>query len=160
MTDPIHSGVSDVAYEPLLARAAELENALGRMAAAHGYPSYAHMRQRLAVEGGSLSARSRARLLKDLRRLAPDVEQVQQALPAVDATGLVAVHDLVKSVARLIRVLLVGYTDDEVDELKSRGRAQRAFQAQVAGEEVEEQHASVILGMEALTKPRTMKGTR
>lgn len=158
MADHIRVEANPAAHQPLLARAAELENALERLAAAHGYPSYTAMRQRLAHEGARLNARSRDRLLRDLRRLAPDVERVQQALPATDATGLVAIHDLVKSVARLIRVLLVGYTEEEMHELADRAKAGRAFRAQTVGNKVEEEHSDVINTVKTLAKLPSRKG--
>lgn len=111
----------------LTALAASLEKQLDQAARASGFLSYTDMQRHLEAEGERLDKSRRQALLKRLVPLHEDVTQhaSKPKLPPVDAAGLVAVADMARSVARLIRILLVGYTADEVEELRSRMAAER-----------------------------------
>lgn len=121
-----------VAGEPLdsqLARMQNMRERLDLVARASGYSSYDGMVNRLGSgSAGVLDKSQRFRLLKHLAPALHEMDETvgKRTLPAVDATGLAAINDLHRSLARLIRVLLIGYTPDELDELADRMKAERA----------------------------------
>lgn len=114
----------------LTALAVSLEKQLDQAARASGFLSYTDMQRNLAAEGEHLDRSRRQALLKRLVPVHEDLTQhaSKRKLPPVDAAGLVAIADMARSVARLIRILLVGYTADEVEELTSRMAAERAVE--------------------------------
>jgi hypothetical protein len=114
--------------------AADLQTLLEQTARGHGFHSFAEMERRLVAEREGLDQESRYQLLK---RLAPALHEADEhaqgrTLPEIDASGLVALQDLIKSVARLIRILLLGYTHEEQEELAERMKAERAINADSA----------------------------
>lgn len=114
--------------------AADLQLLLEETARAHGYATYTDMERHLAEEGAQLEMEERGEILRRLSRVKHDADEVRErpALPPVDATGLVAISEIARSVARMIRVLLLGYTADEVEELSARMKAERAIEMKSA----------------------------
>lgn len=114
--------------DPFISKAMSLMAQLDQTAKGHGYQSFWEMQRRLGENREELDKEGRYQLLK---RIAPALHEAEEytakrVLPGADATGLLAIQDLVRSVARLIRVLLVGYTPEEREELADRIRAERA----------------------------------
>lgn len=111
-----------------IAKATDLLAQLEQTARGHGYHDFSEMQRRVVEEREKLGPENQYQLLK---RIAPALHEADQyvkrrTLPGVDATGLVAIQDMIKSVSRLIRVLLLGYTLEEREELADRIKAERA----------------------------------
>lgn len=120
--------------DPNIAKAKNLLEQLEQTAKGHGYRSFSEMQRRLLEDREELNSESRYRLLK---QIAPTLHEAdgyttKAPLPPADATGLLAIQDIVKSVSRLVRVLLVGYTHDELEELADRMKAERAVEVDSA----------------------------
>lgn len=116
--------------DPDMAKAVDLQHVLEQTARANGYPSYAEMQRRIVEQGEDLEHEAKYQALKKLAPAQHDADEhlKKRSLPAVDITGLVAIQDMVQSMARLIRILLVGYTDAEREELADRMKAERAIE--------------------------------
>ncbi|WP_157991681.1 hypothetical protein [Caldimonas tepidiphila] len=147
-----------ISEDPLLAHAADLQRQLEETARAHGYCSYTEMQRKLAEEREELEPEQKAVLLKRLAPIAHDAEQHRASLPDIDATGLPAVQDLARSVARLVRVLLFGYTEEEIKELTDRMEAEQAaaLESPAAQNKRRQQHEAAIerLAAASHSKPR------
>jgi hypothetical protein len=93
------------------------------VARASGFPDYAAMQRQLLDEDEAFRLEPNARKLL-AERLQPIAEKADKAAksagPAADITGLPSIADLQKSVARLIRVLLLGHTDEEIEYLNAQ----------------------------------------
>lgn len=153
-TDQLSASAEARSEQPasLLARAELLEHQLEQLARSNGYSSYAEMRERL--EQGNLPDRkTRARLRQQLRELTAQEASVGGSpTPVVDATGLVAINDIIRSVARLIRILLVGYTEDEVRELLDRKSAAHARALEERGRQLQELHTQAIMERDRIAR--------
>lgn len=116
--------------DPDMAKAVDLQHVLEQTARSNGYRSYAEMQRRIVEQGEDLEHEAKYQALKRLAPAHHDANEhlKKRSLPAVDITGLVAIQDMVKSIARLIRILLVGYTDAEREELADRMKAERALE--------------------------------
>jgi hypothetical protein len=119
--------------DPAILKAKTLLGQLEQTAKGHGYQSFSEMQRRLVKDREDLNSESRYQLLK---KIAPTFHEAEgaarQALPGTDATGLLAIQDVVRSVSRLIRVLLLGYTVEEREELADRMKAERAAEVDSA----------------------------
>jgi hypothetical protein len=120
--------------DPDVAMAADLQALLEQTARGHGFHSFVEMERRLIAEREELDPENRYQLLKGLAPALHEVDEYgkRRTLPEIDASGLVAIQDLTKSVARLIRVLLLGYSPEEQEELAGRMKAERAIDADSA----------------------------
>lgn len=148
--------VVEETYASYLATAADLELQLDQTARACGYRSYLEMENCLTTQRKAVDQERAFQLLK---RLAPAhhqaSEQPQRLIAAVDTTGLAALADIHKAVARLIRIILLGYTDDEIGELSSRIKAERAQEVDsaVAQRRAEDDHDATIAHLQEMTRP-------
>ena len=86
------------------------------LAQANGYVSFAATYETIINQKHSVPARARRRLLKELVPVSRSTKE------RTDLVGLPHFADVVASVARMIRVLLLGYTAEESDFLQSRAR--------------------------------------
>lgn len=143
-----------VDHDPDIFKAKSLLEQLEQTAKGHGYHSFSEMQRRLVEDRDDLNSESRYQLLK---RFAPALHEAggyatKRVLPGVDATGLLAIQEIAKSVARLIRVLLVGYTHEEREELADRMKAERAVEVEsaMAQRESEISHHAVLNQMAAM----------
>jgi hypothetical protein len=96
-----------------------IDEELDDWARAKGFESHREMAARLEAGQVRLSRGQSRRYLKELE---PVVDQgaLAAAKASVDSTGLPEVADFVRSIARLIRVLLLGYTSAECEFVQSR----------------------------------------
>lgn len=96
-----------------------IDEELDDWARAKGFKSHREMATRLEAGEVRLSRDQSRRYLKELEPVA-DQGALAAAKASVDSTGLPEVPDFVRSIARLIRVLLIGYTSDECEFVQSR----------------------------------------
>jgi hypothetical protein len=96
-----------------------IDQELDDWARAKGFLSHREMATRLEAGEIRLTRDQSRRYLKELEPVA-DQGALAAAKAAVDSTGLPEVADFVRSIARLIRVLLVGYTSAETEFVQSR----------------------------------------
>jgi hypothetical protein len=96
-----------------------IDQELDDWARAKGFQSHREMARRLEAGEIRLTRDQSRRYLKELQPVA-DQGALAAAKAAVDSTGLPEVADFVRSIARLIRVLLVGYTSEESEFVQSR----------------------------------------
>jgi hypothetical protein len=96
-----------------------IDEELDDWARAKGFKSHREMAARLKAGDVRLSRDQSRRYLKELEPVA-DQGALAAARASVDSTGLPEVPDFVKSIARLVRVLLLGYTSDEREFVQSR----------------------------------------
>lgn len=113
------------------------------------YGTYSDMERVLDEEGAQLEEDERHDLLKRLARAEHGANAILKTgppMPPVDATGLVAIGDIARSVARLIRVILLGYAPDEVEELTARMQAERtaSVDSEASGRELESNHQLIL----------------
>lgn len=96
-----------------------LEDELDAWARSKGYPSHRAMASQLE-DGRAVLPRDQSR--RYLRELEPIADRASEAAAnaAVDATGLPPVQDFIRSLARMVRVLLLGYTPEECEFIQNR----------------------------------------
>lgn len=137
----------------------QLQASLDEVARAHGYLSYAQMQQRITADLESLDKKSRTNLLKKLLPLSASPAKAASgvALPPADLTGLTPVPDMARSLARLIRVLLLGYTEEELDELSDRIKAVRGQRVEASASDRDERHHRVIEWIDHAASPSAPK---
>jgi hypothetical protein len=93
------------------------------VARASGFHNYAAMQRQLLNEDEAFRLEPNARkvLAEHLQPIAEKADRAaKSAGPDADITGLPPIADLQKSVAQLIRVLLFGHTDDEIQYLTAQ----------------------------------------
>lgn len=96
-----------------------IDEELDDWARAKGYRSHREMAARLEAGEIRLTREQSGRYLKELEPVAHQ-GALAAAKASVDSTGLPEIPDFVRSIARLIRVLLVGYTSEECEFVQSR----------------------------------------
>lgn len=148
--------------DPDIGKAADLLAQLEQTARGHGFRNFAEMQRRLVEEREEPDPENRFQLLKRLAPALHDADQYakRRTLPAIDASGLVAIQDIIKSVSRLVRVLLVGYTPDEREELADRIKAERALEVDsaMAQSSAETQHQTALGRISAMACAPSIAG--
>lgn len=131
---------------PEVKKAEDLQALLEQTARGHGFATFADMERRLVEEGEELEKAESEELVKRLARSKQHIDEYlsKPALPTVDLTGLVALSDMNRTVARIIRVVLLGYTHDELEELSGRMQAERAEQVNGGLASAEVQHEQTL----------------
>lgn len=105
---------------------ADVDAQLNDWARARGFRSHVDMANKLETRRSKLA---RAELRSGLDDLKPIADQAAMAAANanVDGTGLPQIQDLQKCIARLVRVLLLGYTGEELKFLNERALGIQSF---------------------------------